>query len=130
MRPDREWETDKEGGVAMSFSDGVWVDPKDKLFKMWYMGGYGASTCYATSPDGFRWEKPLLDVKPGTNVVQPDTRDSSTTWLDLLRTASDHRILSDQRREDLLEAVGLAIESHGGTYHLPYVCELWAAERL
>src|SRR5207248_3153469 len=40
-------------------------------------------TAYATSRDGLHWEKPVLDVKPGTNIVQKDPRDSSTVWLDL-----------------------------------------------
>ena len=40
-----------EGGVAMSFSDGVWYDPKDGLFKMWYLAGAARHTCYATSKD-------------------------------------------------------------------------------
>src|SRR3954447_21485164 len=48
LKPDQEWE--KEGGpMAMVFSDGVWYDPKDRLFKMWYMGGQTRSTCHATS---------------------------------------------------------------------------------
>src|SRR5262249_48567216 len=71
------------GASAMVFSDGVWYDPKDRLFKMWYLGGYGRGTGYATSPDGLRWEKPRLDVQKGTNIVQPDARDSATVWLDL-----------------------------------------------
>src|SRR4051812_8604590 len=37
LRPDKAWEDDKAGGIAMSFSDGVWFDPRDRLFKMWYM---------------------------------------------------------------------------------------------
>jgi hypothetical protein len=37
LRPDKAWEEDKTGGVAMSFSDGVWFDPKDRKFKMWYI---------------------------------------------------------------------------------------------
>ena len=53
----------------MVFSDGVWYDPADGLFKMWYMGGYATTTCYATSKDGLHWEKPALDVEPGTNIV-------------------------------------------------------------
>jgi hypothetical protein len=82
LEPDRAWE--KEGGpAAIVFSDGVWYDPKDRLFKMWYMGGLTRATCYATSTDGLRWEKPALDVKKGTNIVQPDPRDSVTVWLDL-----------------------------------------------
>ena len=68
--------------MAMVFSDGVWYDPKDKLFKMWYMGGYGGSVCLARSEDGVRWTRPELDVKKGTNVVHPGPRDSSTVWLD------------------------------------------------
>jgi hypothetical protein len=83
VRPDRDWEKKGKGGMAMVFSDGVWYDPKDRLYKMWYLGGYGAGTCYATSEDGLKWTKPDLDVRKGTNVVQPDTRDSGTVWLDL-----------------------------------------------
>ncbi len=82
MRPDKPWEAGKDGGIAMAFSDGAWWDPKDKLFKMWYFGGQARNTCYATSKDGIAWEKPALDVKPGTNIVQTGHRDSSTVWLD------------------------------------------------
>jgi hypothetical protein len=66
---------------GMVFSDGVWYDPQDKLFKMWYLTKGG--TAYATSTDGLTWEKPLLDVKKGTNLVQTSPRDSNTVWLDL-----------------------------------------------
>lgn len=88
LGPDKPWETVvKEGQTpsptAMPFSDGVWYDPQDKLFKMWYMGGYVKATCYAVSKDGIHWEKPDLDVVPGTNVVQAVERDSNTVWLDL-----------------------------------------------
>jgi hypothetical protein len=38
LKHDQPWE--QEGGpMAMVFSAGVWYDPKDRLFKMWYMGG-------------------------------------------------------------------------------------------
>ena len=67
----------------MPFSDGAWFGPKDGLFKMWYLAGNKRSTCYATSKDGLHWEKPALDMHPGTNVVLPaGSRDSSTVWLD------------------------------------------------
>jgi hypothetical protein len=49
---------------------------------MWYLVGESASTGYATSRDGIRWNKPSLDVRPPTNIVQPGGRDSSTVWLD------------------------------------------------
>jgi len=82
LTADKPWEQE-DGPTAMVFSDGVWYDPQDGLFKMWYMGGYCRSTCYATSRDGIHWEKPSLDVRPGTNIVQPGDRDSATVWLDL-----------------------------------------------
>src|SRR5262245_20424261 len=83
LRPDRKWEQTGQSPCAMAFSDGVWYDPADRLFKMWYMGGLVRSTCLATSRDGIRWEKPALDVQAGTNVVHPGSRDSTTVWLDL-----------------------------------------------
>jgi hypothetical protein len=66
---------------GMVFSDGVWYDPQERLFKMWYLAKGG--TAYATSKDGLSWDKPELDVKKGTNLVQTSPRDSSTVWLDL-----------------------------------------------
>jgi hypothetical protein len=83
LKPDKRWEQTGRDPAAMVFSDGVWHDPQDGLYKMWYMGGIVRSTCYAFSKDGIHWQKPILDVKPGTNIVQPAGRDSSTVWLDL-----------------------------------------------
>jgi len=83
LTPDRAWEGDGAGGMAMPFSDGVWYDPKDRRFKMWYLAGPAHHTCYAESKDGVAWEKPELDVQAGTNIVQSGARDSSTVWLDL-----------------------------------------------
>lgn len=83
LQPDAPAESEGKHPMAMVFSDGVWFDPRDQLFKMWYMAGYGKQTAMATSRDGLHWEKPQFDVRGGTNVVQPDARDSSTVWLDL-----------------------------------------------
>lgn len=87
LKPDKPWETKTESKglpapTAMPFSDGVWYDAQEKIYKMWYMGGYVASTCYATSNDGIHWDKPELDVVPGTNIVHTSQRDSSVVWLD------------------------------------------------
>ena len=89
VKPDRPWEMKagrQDCPCAMVFSDGVWYDPKDQLFKMWYMGRYVVTTCYATSKDGLNWDKPSLDVVKGTNIVDAGVRDSSTVWLDLFET--------------------------------------------
>lgn len=83
LKPDKPWETQtKPNPCAMVFSGGVWYDPRDARFKMWYMSGYVAGTGYATSQDGIHWEKPELDVFPGTNLIQKGWRDSATVWLD------------------------------------------------
>ncbi len=83
LRPDQKHEMTGDSPCAMVFSDGVWFDPRENLFKMWYMGGIVRSTCYATSRDGIAWTKPQLDVVPGTNIVHNGFRDSTTVWLDL-----------------------------------------------
>jgi hypothetical protein len=57
---------------GMVFSGGVWYDPQDRLFKMWYHGG---GTSYTTSKDGLHWQ-------PGKRVLAGRT-DSQTVWLDL-----------------------------------------------
>jgi Concanavalin A-like lectin/glucanases superfamily/Chitobiase/beta-hexosaminidase C-terminal domain/Viral BACON domain len=74
-------------GSAFPYSDGVWYDPADHLFKMWYFGGYGNMISYAYSTDGKNWIKPSLRdaVVPGTNMVLQigGQRDSDTVWMDL-----------------------------------------------
>lgn len=52
------------------------------VFAAYYMAGYGRGTALAISTNGLDWEKPDFGVKPGSNLVQLDPRDSSTVWLD------------------------------------------------
>ena len=92
LKPEHAWETYDDVAArtnkpanpsAMVFSDGVFFDPNDRLFKMWYMAGYGSHTCLAVSHDGITWEKRPIDaVRKGTNIVFTHPRDSSTVWLD------------------------------------------------
>ncbi len=92
LRPVREWERRDPYSVitgtapspsAMVFSDGVFYDPAEKLFKMWYMAGYQQHTALALSHDGITWDRPRFDVVRGTNIVSRQPRDSNTVWLDL-----------------------------------------------
>jgi hypothetical protein len=75
---------------ATVFQDGVWFDPTDRLFKMWYHAGWYDGTGYATSKDGLTWQRPMLDVLPGTNRVLPrehhGRRDGSAVWIDPFAT--------------------------------------------
>jgi hypothetical protein len=85
LKPASVVEKSGEGPMAMPFSNGAFYDPADRLFKLWYMCGYRVNLCYATSTDGVNWNKPALDVVPGTNVVFKDTKyvDAYTNWIDL-----------------------------------------------
>lgn len=74
---DKPWEINH----VMPFSDGVWYDPAAKVFKLWYL--CGSATCYATSADAIHWDKPGLNIIPGTNIVRREQRDSTSIWLDL-----------------------------------------------
>ena len=100
LRPETRWERSDDTNAlnnrpvnptAMVFSDGVFFDPADRVFKMWYMGGYGMFTCLATSEDGIAWNRPTLDVVAGTNIVTRGNRDSTTVWLDLHERDPRHR---------------------------------------
>ncbi|HOU96654.1 MAG TPA: hypothetical protein PLN06_08540 [Bacteroidales bacterium] len=93
LEADRPWEYSLTGyPYAAPFSDGVWYDEKEKKFKLWYSTGGGeynkqagrfaAVTAFAVSADGVNWEKPALDIVPGTNLVDTLIRDSNTMWLD------------------------------------------------
>ena len=89
LQPATEWDTrdDAHGSepprpTAMPYSDGVWFDPADNRFKLWYTAGYGRASGYAESTDGVEWVRPALDVVPGTNIVFTEGRDSSMVWLD------------------------------------------------
>jgi len=84
-----ETEIERNDGYCPSaapFNDGVWFDPEDGLFKLWYQAGWFHGTALATSTDGIHWVRPALDVVPGTNLVYlPPTdvyRDGCLVWRD------------------------------------------------
>lgn len=71
LRPDQPWE-----GWRTEIFGNVIYDEEEQLFKMWYLpepagdGGYFDDpnvTCYATSCDGVRWEKPLVGTLKAKN---------------------------------------------------------------
>lgn len=67
--------------MAAPFSDGVFFDPEDRMFKMWYHAGWFDGTALATSPDGMKWHR----ANGGSRVI-PDRdqmrRDGMSVWLD------------------------------------------------
>jgi hypothetical protein len=90
--PERPWEVDdpyaamtriSPSPAAMVYSDGVFFDPSERIFKMWYMAGYQQHTALAVSDDGVSWTRRHANVIAGTNIVRQHRRDSNTVWLDL-----------------------------------------------
>lgn len=84
LRPETELEKGVDGlPIACPKDGGVWWDPKDNIFKMWYEAGWIGTMAYATSSDGINWVRPNLDIVPGTNQLLPGLRpDSTTVFLD------------------------------------------------
>jgi hypothetical protein len=69
-----------------------------------------------------------FDVAEVSTFAWTRTHDTAQ-WLALLQTHSDHQALAPARRERLLQAVGEAVESVGGSFELPYEAILVSARR-
>jgi len=84
LTPETELEKGDGGQpVACPKDGGVWWDPADNIFKMWYEAGWLGNMAYATSDDGTNWERPNLGIINGTNQILPELRpDSTTVFLD------------------------------------------------
>ena len=61
----------KLSSCACPTSGGVWYDYEKQVYSMWYVAGFLGYPCYAESKDGIHWERPDLDVFPGTNRILP-----------------------------------------------------------
>jgi len=68
FKAETEWEK-AQSPVACPKSGGIWYDEDEHIFKMWYEAGWLRNMCYATSKDGLNWERPLLDIVEGTNLI-------------------------------------------------------------
>ena len=72
MKPETPWELNAPNNAGVRPNGGgLWWDAKERLFKLWYEGGWLHTVCYATSKDGIRFDRPKLDVIDGTNIVLP-----------------------------------------------------------
>lgn len=69
--------------VACPKDGGVWWDDKDQKYKMWYEAGWLESSAYAESKDGIEWQRPIVNVRKGSNqILEQYVSDSNTVWLD------------------------------------------------
>ncbi|MCQ2385620.1 MAG: helix-turn-helix domain-containing protein, partial [Clostridia bacterium] len=76
---------DGHSAMAAPFSDGVFYDGKEQIFKMWYHAGWFDGTAYAESRDGIHFTR-VATGKDGSNRVIPvregGMRDSCAVVLD------------------------------------------------
>lgn len=106
LKPETELEQGYGIPGANAKDGGVWWDPKDNVFKMWYEAGWLHRMAYATSRDGIHWERPDLDVVAGTNQVLPEIiPDSSTVWLDHFAENPEERFKMFLRSPDSIPGV-------------------------
>jgi len=52
---------------AMPKDGGVWWEPREGVYKMWYEAGWYGKTALATSTDGLTWSRP--DIEDGSNII-------------------------------------------------------------
>ena len=73
LKPANDLENGAGSGLAGACpkSGGLWWDPDERIFKLWYEAGWLGTICYATSTDGIHWDRPETDVLPGYNQVLP-----------------------------------------------------------
>ncbi len=69
------WETNENGcSCACPKSGAIIFDPDEQIYKMWYEAGWLNQIAYAFSRDGIHWDRPMLDVVTGTNLILPYTK--------------------------------------------------------
>ena len=93
LKAEKPWEVrgGGGGGWASVWHGGVWWEPRERLYKLFYT--CGNHECLALSRDGLEWERPVLPASPalptlaaaGTSnvVLEPTLNADDTAWLDL-----------------------------------------------
>lgn len=90
--PTTELEKQRGLPVATPKGGGIWWDPADQLFKMWYEAGWLGTMAYATSKDGLNWDRPRTsDTHDDNGLVRDLQPDSTTVFLDHFTTDPSQR---------------------------------------
>jgi hypothetical protein len=109
LRVDQPWE-----GWRLEIYGSVLYDRDEKIFKMWYLCEPGNRdyfdhanvTCYATSADGLRWEKPLV----GTLKSRNGKPHNAVAAVDLASVIKDPREPDPSRRYKM---IGFQVKPYG-----------------
>lgn len=101
----------KSDGISVGYGAVVY-DPADRLFKLWYNATvvpegvayrdhqrHQSRTCYATSPDGIAWTKPVTDRQTGANYIRFEPPEP---WAGGAGVMIDPRVKDPERRFKML----------------------------
>jgi hypothetical protein len=67
--PDEIGPNDGQRAVCYLGHGGVFFDPHEKLFKMWYTADWRGGLAMATSRDALKWERPSLGLAGGNLIL-------------------------------------------------------------
>ncbi|MFW5693103.1 MAG: sialidase family protein, partial [Thermoguttaceae bacterium] len=81
MKPETDEALRRRGTVYLGHG-GVFFDPEEERFKMFYVDGWRGPLAMAVSPDMVRWTQPELAPGRG-NALLPRSVDDNSIWLDL-----------------------------------------------
>ena len=117
LKAETPWEI-AQSPVACPKSGGVFYDEKEHIFKMWYEAGWLHQMAYATSKDGIHWERPSLDVEPGTNkILTFDGYDMNKMSGDITYLRPDSTTVWIDDDGPAEERYKLFLRNPGGQYH-------------
>lgn len=78
------------GGVVYLCNGGIFYDPSQNHFKMFYVAGWRGALAMATSHDLLHWTRPALDAEGGNRCIQRSV-DDNCIWLDLHASDPEER---------------------------------------
>ena len=117
----------KPAAVCYLGHGGVFYDPAERLVKMWYSAGeLDGALAFATSRDGFTWERPDLGLPAGGNHLLPRGGRTPGThaggdnclWLDTFTTNPAERLKFLVQRS-MRDPHWLAVSADGRTWSDP-----------
>lgn len=116
LKPQTDLEKGPKNQLAATApkSGGIWWDPQEKQFKMWYEAGWFGGIALVTSRDGLHWERPNLfppEEKAAPNEVTPaDVKPDSWT------------VIRDEDTPDVSARYKLFVREPGGSHTIGAKC--------
>ena len=89
----------KRLGVVHLGQGGIFYDPREKVFKMFYTAGWRGPFSLATSSDLINWTRPQM-MSCNSNVLIPQSVDDHSCWLDINAVDPDQRIKYNEYDRD------------------------------